>query len=88
MQNLSGIASIGQNAAAGVGNAGMQMGQNIGGIMQNTGQARAYGTLGSANAWSGALNSLGGIAGSVFGGSGMPNAAQINQSALASMRGF
>jgi len=79
---------MGQNAAAGVGNAGMQMGQNIGGIMQNTGQAQAYGTLGAANAWGGALSSLGGIAGGLFGGSGMPTSSQINTNALASMRGF
>jgi hypothetical protein len=87
MQNLSGIASLGQNAAAGVGSAGMQMGQNIGGIMQNTGQARAYGTLGSANALGGALNSLGGIAGSVFGGMApkMPNVNQIMAGANASL---
>jgi len=88
MQNLTGIASLGQNSAAMQGQSGVQMGQNIGNIMQNTGQAQAYGTLGSANAWGGALSSLGGIAGGLFGGSGMPSASQINTNALASMRGF
>jgi len=88
MQNLSGIASLGQNSAAMQGQSGVQMGQNIGNIMQNTGQAQAYGTLGSANALGGALSSLGSIAGRAFGGSGMPTASQINTNALASMRGF
>lgn len=41
MQNLSGLTSLGQNAAAGVGNQGMNMAGNIGLLNQNIGQAQA-----------------------------------------------
>lgn len=40
LQNLSGVASNGQNAATGVAGAGIQTGQNIGQQFQNIGQAQ------------------------------------------------
>lgn len=68
MQAFGGIASLGQNAAAGVGNAGLQTGQNIAGLMQDSGQARAFGALGQGQALAGGLSALGGLAGTAFGG--------------------
>lgn len=47
---LGGLTSIGQNAAAGVGNAGMQTGQNVANLLQQQGSAQAGGILGQANA--------------------------------------
>lgn len=68
LAQFGGIASLGQNAAAGVGNAGLQTGQNIAGLMQDSGQARAYGALGQGQALAGGLSALGGLAGTAFGG--------------------
>jgi hypothetical protein len=42
---LGGFTSLGQNAAAGVGNAGMQTGQNIGNLLQQQGAALAGGQV-------------------------------------------
>src|SRR3990167_163355 len=47
---LGGLTSIGQNAAAGVGNAGMQTGTNVANLLQQQGAAQAGGILGQANA--------------------------------------
>jgi hypothetical protein len=84
LAQFGGIASLGQNAAGGVGNAAMQSGQNIASLMQNTGQAQAAGTIGRANALGGAFSALGGLAGTAFGG-GMPNVSQIMSGANASL---
>lgn len=76
---LGGIASIGQNAAAGVGNAGMQTGGAISGLLQQQGAAQAGAALaggnanaGMANTFAGALGMLGssGALGRLFGGTG------------------
>jgi hypothetical protein len=56
---LGGLASAGQNAAAGVGTAGMQTGQNISSLMQQQGAAQAGGTLASAQTWGNLLGSAG-----------------------------
>lgn len=50
--NLGGLTALGQNAAAGVGNAGMQTAGNIGNLLQQSGeaQARNYLAQGRANA--------------------------------------
>ena len=50
--NLGGMTSIGQNAAAQTGNAGMATGANIGNLLQNSGSAQAanYMAQGKANA--------------------------------------
>jgi len=77
LSTLSGIAGLGQNAAAGVGNAGMQSGNNISALLQDTGQARGYGALGSSAALGGGLSSLGDILGGALGGSGPISAATV-----------
>lgn len=46
---LGGLSSMGQNAAAGVGNAGMQTGTQIAQLLQQQGSAQAGGILGQAN---------------------------------------
>lgn len=85
LANFQGIASLGQNAAAGVGNQAVQTGQQIGNLQQNTGQALGAGSIASGNAWGGALGSIGNIAGGLFGGGGMPNVNQIMAGANASL---
>ena len=70
LANFSGLASLGQNAAAGTGNAGIQTGANVSSLLQDTGQARAYGALGGANALGSTVASLGSILGGVLGRSG------------------
>ena len=57
---LGGLASAGQNAAAGVGTAGMQTGQNISSLMQQQGAARAGSALAQGQAF-----------GNLIGGAGM-----------------
>ena len=61
--NLGGITSIGQNAAAQTGNAGMQTGMNVSNLLQNTGSANAANYMAqgkaSANQW--------GAVGDIFG---------------------
>ncbi|BAP37804.1 hypothetical protein AS4_28640 [Acinetobacter guillouiae] len=65
--NLGGLTSLGQNAAAGVGNAGMQSANNISGLMQQVGAAQAGNALAqgqaNANMWNGISNSIGTIGG-------------------------
>lgn len=60
---LSGLVGLGQNAAAGVGNAGMQTSATNAGIINQSAQAganaSAAGTIASGNAYAGAANSLG-----------------------------
>jgi hypothetical protein len=56
---LAGLVGLGQNAAAGVGNAGIQTGTNIGNLLTGAGNAQAAGQIGSANAISGGLQGLG-----------------------------
>jgi len=64
---LGGLSSMGQNAAAGVGNAGMQTGQGISNLLQQQGAAQAGAALaaGRANAQIGSTisNSIGMFAG-------------------------
>lgn len=74
---LGGITALGQNAAAGTGNAGMQTGGNIANLLQQQGAALAGGELaqgGVARAAFGDLLKVGStIAGmGGFGGGGMP----------------
>lgn len=69
--NLGGITSIGQNAAAQTGNAGMQTGMNVSNLLQNTGSANAAAAMAqgqaSANKW-GAISNVFGQLGGAFGG--------------------
>lgn len=56
---LSGLVGLGENAAAGVGNAGLQTASNAGNMMTSGANAAAAGRIGSANAIAGGLSSLG-----------------------------
>lgn len=56
---LGGIAGMGANAAAGVGNAGMATGNNVANLLQQAGAARAGQIIGGANANAQMLNSIG-----------------------------
>lgn len=72
---LGGLTSIGQNAAAGVGNAGMQTGSNVSNLLQQQGAAQAGGVLGQnqlGNALTGSFGLVQGLGGfgKAFGGSG------------------
>jgi hypothetical protein len=60
---LGGLATAGQNAAAGVGTAGMRSGESISNLMQQAGAAQAGGMLASAQTWGNTLGSLGMAAG-------------------------
>jgi hypothetical protein len=64
---LGGLVSIGQNAAAGVGNAGMATAAGIGGALQQQGAALAGGALaqgrGQAGMWNAAGNAIGAYGG-------------------------
>lgn len=70
-QNLGGLTSIGQNAAAGVGNAGMQSANNIGNLLQQSGAAQAGNALAqgqaTANQWAGIGNLVGQLGGAFIG---------------------
>lgn len=68
-QNLGGLTSIGQNAAAGVGNAGMNVGNTIAQLQQSTGAAQAGAALAGGRAEAGLYNSLGSAVG-LYGGLG------------------
>lgn len=66
-QNLAGMTSLGQNAAAGTGNAGMQAASNISNLYQQSGAAQAGAALASgqasANMWNGVSSAIGTIGG-------------------------
>lgn len=70
---LGGLSQLGQNSAAGVGNAGLNTGQAIGGVLANNAAAQAGGILAKGNVaqqgFGTALN-LGGLALGAFGGLG------------------
>lgn len=65
--NLGGLTALGQNAAAGVGNAGMQTAGNISNLLQQSGAAQAGNYLAqgrnTANMYSGLAGVIGNIAG-------------------------
>jgi hypothetical protein len=52
---VAGIAGQGQSAGQNIGQAGMNYANNAGGLMVQGANARAQGTMNSANAWSGAI---------------------------------
>jgi hypothetical protein len=56
---LSGMAGVGQNQVANDNTLSMNSALSRGQLMQDAGAARASGYVGSANAWTGALNSVG-----------------------------
>jgi hypothetical protein len=55
-QNLAGLTSLGQQAAAGQAGYGQQTASNIGNLYGQMGQARAGAALGQAQAWGNVLN--------------------------------
>ncbi len=59
---LAGMASLGQNAASTTGNQGVATGANVGNTYGNIGNANAAGTVGGANAWTGGLGNISGMA--------------------------
>jgi hypothetical protein len=59
VNRLTGIVGSGQNAAGGLGALGAQTTANIGNTITSGANAQAAGTIGSANALSGALGSIG-----------------------------
>lgn len=65
---LGGLTSLGQNAAAGVGTAGMNTGANVSNLLQQQGAAGAGGVLGEAKAGAISINELSRIAGGFAGG--------------------
>lgn len=69
---LGGITSLGQNAAAGVGNAGMQTGNSVSGLLGQIGSAQAGGALGQGAASAGLANGLAGGLG-MYAAFGRPN---------------
>lgn len=79
---LGGLAGAGQNAAAGLGAAGMQTGANVANLYGQQGAAQAGGALASGQAWGNVLGQVGQYAGAVgtgavpnpFGGFGAPQA--------------
>lgn len=60
-------ANLGQNAAAGVGQAGMQSANSIGGYLMNAGDARAQSLLAQGNQQAGALGAMGSAFGDYWG---------------------
>lgn len=66
-QNYAGLTSLGQNAAAGTGNAGMQTASNISNLYQQSGAAQAGAALAkgqaSADMWNGVTGAIGQVAG-------------------------
>jgi hypothetical protein len=62
------LATIGQNAAAGVGTAGLQTGSNIANLYGQQGAAAAGSALASGQAWGNVLGSVGQYAGGISSG--------------------
>lgn len=67
---LGGITSLGQNAAAGVGNAGLQVASNIGDLLSQQGAVLAGGQIAKGNVTASTINQVAQIAGTVLGASG------------------
>ena len=65
---LGGLATAGQNAAVGTGNAGMQTGANIAELYGQQGAAAAGSALASGQAWGNVLGSVGQYAGGISSG--------------------
>jgi hypothetical protein len=61
LANLTGLTDAGQNAAAGVGSAGLQTGQLVGGAIGTGAAAQAGGVLGQSNANISSLGNIGGM---------------------------
>ncbi|WP_124570178.1 DNA transfer protein p32 [Burkholderia sp. Bp8984] len=70
---LANLANLGQNAASNTGQAGTQLGTGAAQAIASSGASQAAGTIGSANAISGGLNSLGStlMLSKILGGGGL-----------------
>lgn len=69
---LGGIASLGQQSAAGVGTSGIQSASNISQLLGNIGSARAGGALASGQAWGNVIGQIGtGLGAYPGGGAGL-----------------
>lgn len=79
---LGGITSIGQNAAAMQGNAGMATGSGIAGLLQQQGAARAGASLASGSAASGLAGGLGSAVGLFAGLGGLGGGSSVAPGAL------
>lgn len=64
---LGGVTSLGQNAAAGVGNNGLQVASNIGGLLSQQGAALAGGQIAKGNMVTQNLSNIAQIAGTIIG---------------------
>jgi len=64
---LGGMVGLGQRSAVGVGEAGLQTGRDVSGLLATQGAARATGALRQANIMGGTLSDLAGIAGTAAG---------------------
>ena len=60
---LFNVLGLGQNAAAGQGSAALQTGANISNLLGNVGASQAGGAIGQANAITGTIQNLAGVAG-------------------------
>lgn len=68
--NLGGITSMGQNAAAMTGNAGMQTGSNISNVITRDAENQANAGLARTAAYTDALGTVGGLGGTYLAGGG------------------
>ena len=66
-QRLGQVSSLGQNAASGVGNAGLATANNIGTLLQQQGAATAGGQIAAGNVVTQNLNTIAQLAGTVIG---------------------
>ena len=80
---LGGLTTLGQNAAVGTGNAGMQTGTNIANLYGQQGAAAAGSALASGQAWGNVLGGFGqyagGVASGAFPGFGVQQGNTYNQ---------
>lgn len=76
--NLGGLTSIGQNAAAGVGNAGMATGNNVAQLLQQQGAAQAGGALANGRANAQQFGAIGSGIGLFAGSGGFNNFSNVN----------
>jgi len=67
LQNLGGLAQMGQASAAGVGSAGQTMASNIGNLLEQQGEAIAGGQLAAGQAQQDMYNTLGNVGGQLIG---------------------
>jgi hypothetical protein len=99
-ERLGGLSALGQNAAAGVGNAGLTTGRNVATLLGEQGAAQAGGILGQQGALTGgiskafgAIQGAGGFGkvfggGSPFGGTAVAGPTTMSQADYAAISGF